>query len=111
MDKFLEGIRAQREELEEAIMECEEKQQQMESVEEEILKRATEISEQINEFKSFLIKNTANALAFASCIVFDTEKIKDILNVEKEALNKDLEKSKKSQMKLKESFNAFLIEQ
>ena len=60
VDKFIEGLRVQREELEEAIIECEEKQLQMESVEEEILERAVGIKEQIEQFKAFLAENTAN---------------------------------------------------
>ena len=49
--KFTETIQIQREHLEECVLECEERQLSLETVEEEIISRATDIAEKIEILK------------------------------------------------------------
>ena len=47
ISQFTETVQAQREHLEECVLECEERQLSFEIVEEEIISRATDIAEKI----------------------------------------------------------------
>ena len=92
-------------------MACEEKQESMETVQEEILKRSAIIEEHVVSLKDYIKENSSEINAYDSCFVIDMEKLKEMFILEKEMVLKKIEESRKQQQKLKESYNNFLIEQ
>ena len=118
--KFMDGFRLQREDLEEAILDGEEKLEALEDLEEEILKRATVVEEQVTSLKEFIAANLHSAVkpelllknesAFDACFVVDMLRLREALDAEKERLTNILEEKKQAQQKVTQSYNSFLIE-
>ena len=100
----MDGFRIKRDDLEEAILSGEEKVQDIESLEEEILKRAADIEEQVASFKEFIAANIqtdekpelilTKGSIYEECFIADMSRLKETLNAEKEELSKTLEDNK-----------------
>ena len=117
----MDTIQAQRAHLEEAILECEERQIAIESVETEILQRATAIAEQVESLKKYIREQQVSesnpelpfkgTLEIEKCLSVDMQGLQAAIDKEKDETTKLLEECRQKAQELKQQYNKFQVDQ